>query len=127
MQDLGMIWLLAAIDGHAKNFSTFLTPGGYRLTPLYDVMSAALYPQFLAQKAKLAMSFGDRGYSRISQIQLRHFNQTGQKAGMHEQDMESIFSELVVRIPRRDIPADSGAKARRCELALRAVRIERTT
>jgi len=56
-----VFWLLAAIDGHAKNISTFLTPGGYRLTPLYDVMSAALYPQFLAQKAKLAMSFGDRG------------------------------------------------------------------
>ena len=44
------------------------------------------------------MSFGDRRYYRISQIQLRHFYQAGQKAGMHEQDMESIFSELVVRV-----------------------------
>ena len=36
-------WLLAAIDGHAKNFSIFLLPGGsYRLTPAYDIMSA--YP-----------------------------------------------------------------------------------
>lgn len=31
-------WLLAAIDGHAKNFSVFLHPGGgFELTPLYDV------------------------------------------------------------------------------------------
>ena len=29
-----VFWLLAAIDGYAKNFSIFLTPGGYRLTPL---------------------------------------------------------------------------------------------
>lgn len=33
-------WLLAATDGHAKNFSIFLLPGGrYRMTPLYDVIS----------------------------------------------------------------------------------------
>ena len=34
-------WLLGAIDGHAKNFSVFLSPGcRYRMTPLYDVVSA---------------------------------------------------------------------------------------
>src|SRR6185295_4475234 len=36
-----VFWLLAGIDGHAKNFSIFLLPGGaYRLTPRYDIMSA---------------------------------------------------------------------------------------
>ncbi|MEO6958434.1 MAG: type II toxin-antitoxin system HipA family toxin, partial [Burkholderiaceae bacterium] len=36
-----LFWLMAATDGHAKNFSIFLLPGGrYRLTPLYDVLSA---------------------------------------------------------------------------------------
>ena len=93
-----VFWLLAAIDGHAKNFSIFLTPGGYRLTPLYDVMSAAPYPEFPIQKVKLAMAVGDKGYYCLSQIQLRHFYQTGQKAGLHEQDMEGIFSELASRI-----------------------------
>ncbi len=89
-----VFWLLAAIDGHAKNLSIFLTPGGYRLTPVYDVMSAAPYPEFPLQKVKLAMVLGDKGYYRLSQIQLRHFYQTGQKAGLHEQDMENIFSDL---------------------------------
>jgi serine/threonine-protein kinase HipA len=38
-----LFWLLGAIDGHAKNFSIFLMPGGgYSLAPVYDVMSA--YP-----------------------------------------------------------------------------------
>ena len=36
-----LFWLLAAIDGHAKNFSLFVLQGGrYRMTPLYDVLSA---------------------------------------------------------------------------------------
>ena len=93
-----VFWLLAAIDGHAKNFSIFLSPGGFRLTPLYDVMSAAPYPEFPVQKIKLAMALGNKGYYRLSQIQLRHFYQTGQKAGLHEQDMERIFSDLTARM-----------------------------
>jgi serine/threonine-protein kinase HipA len=93
-----IFWLLAAIDGHAKNFSIFLTPGGYRLTPLYDVMSAAPYREFPVQKVKLAMSIGDKGYYRLNQIQLRHFYQTGQKTGLREQDMDSIFSDLATRM-----------------------------
>jgi len=93
-----VFWLLAAIDGHAKNFSLFLTPGGYRLTPLYDVMSAAPYPEFPAQKVKLAMALGNKNHYRLQQIQIRHFYQTGRKAGLREQDMDSIFSALIARI-----------------------------
>jgi len=93
-----VFWLLAAIDGHAKNFSIFLTPGGYKLAPLYDVISAAPYPEFSVHKIKLAMSVGDNGYYRAKQIQLRHFYQTGQKAGLREQDMDSIFSGLATQM-----------------------------
>jgi len=63
-----------------------------------DVMSAAPYPEFPAQKIKLAMALGDKGYYRLSQVQLRYFSQSGQKAGLHEQDMESIFSDLAARM-----------------------------
>ena len=93
-----VFWLLAAIDGHAKNFSIFLTPGGYRLTPLYDVMSAAPYPEFPVQKIKLAMAIGDKRYYRLNQIQLRHFYQTGKKAGLSEQDMDNLFSDMSARV-----------------------------
>ena len=93
-----VFWLLAAIDGHAKNFSIFHSPGGYRLTPLYDVMSAAPYQEFPVQKIKLAMAIGDKGYYRLNQIQLRHFYQTGQKAGLREQDMDNIFFDVVARM-----------------------------
>lgn len=34
-----LVWMLAATDGHAKNFSIHLERGGgYRLTPFYDVL-----------------------------------------------------------------------------------------
>jgi serine/threonine protein kinase HipA of HipAB toxin-antitoxin module len=35
-----VFWLLGATDGHAKNFSIWLAPGGrFRLAPLYDIVS----------------------------------------------------------------------------------------
>jgi len=104
-----VFWLLAAIDGHAKNFSIFLSPGGYRLTPLYDVMSAAPWPEFSDHKIKLAMALGNKNYYRLKQIQLRHFYQTGQKAGLREQDMDSIFSGLTARMD--DAIAEAAALA----------------
>ena len=104
-----VFWLLAAIDGHAKNFSIFLSPDGYRLTPLYDVMSAAPWPEFPDQKIKLAMALGNKNYYRLKQIQLRHFYQTGQKAGLREQDMDSIFSGLAAQMD--DAIADAAALA----------------
>lgn len=36
-----LFWILGATDGHAKNFSIFIDKGDqYRLTPLYDILSA---------------------------------------------------------------------------------------
>ena len=38
-------WLMAATDGHAKNYSIFLHPGDrYVMTPLYDILS--MWPYF---------------------------------------------------------------------------------
>ncbi len=93
-----VFWFLAAIDGHAKNFSIFLTPGGYKLTPLYDVMSAAPYPELSSHKIKLAMAVGSSRHYRIKEIQPRHFYQTGQRTGLRTQDMDDIFSDLVARM-----------------------------
>jgi serine/threonine-protein kinase HipA len=90
-------WLLAAIDGHAKNFSIFLTPGGYKLTPLYDVMSVAPYPEYSPHKIKLAMAIGNRRHYRIKEIQPRHFYQTAQKAGFSKEDMDELFADILSR------------------------------
>jgi serine/threonine-protein kinase HipA len=81
-------WLLAATDGHAKNFSVFLGPGGgFNLTPLYDVMSAQhLYDKKQIQKKdfRLAMSVGKNKHYQLHGILPRHFLQTAERAGLSE-------------------------------------------
>jgi serine/threonine-protein kinase HipA len=76
-----LFWMLAAPDGHAKNFSIELLPGGrFRLTPLYDVMS--IWPvegrganQWSWHKARLAMAIAGRNrHYHLKDIQRRHFN-----------------------------------------------------
>lgn len=90
-----LFWLLAAVDGHAKNFSIFLAPGGYSLTPVYDVMSAAPYLELSPHKIKLAMSVGNNRHYRVKGVLPRHFYQTALKAGIQSEDIDEIFSDLV--------------------------------
>jgi serine/threonine-protein kinase HipA len=81
-------WLLAATDGHAKNFSIFLLPGGgYRMTPLYDVISAwpviGHGPNLVAwQEAKLAMAVRSKNvHYELARIQTRHWRGLAQRSG----------------------------------------------
>lgn len=79
-------WLIGAMDGHAKNFSIFLHPGGgYSLTPVYDVLTAQPSldaGQIGRKQMKLAMSVGENRHYRIDEIVPRHFFQTAEKLGL---------------------------------------------
>ncbi len=48
--------LISNSDAHGKNISFFATRGGYELTPFYDIVSIAMYPEF---EQELSMAFGD--------------------------------------------------------------------
>lgn len=82
-------WLLAATDGHAKNFSLFLHRGDqYRMTPLYDVISVwpivgdggSLIPW---QRVSLAMALRSRrAHYRLAQIRTRHWRQLALASGV---------------------------------------------
>ncbi|MBC8951376.1 type II toxin-antitoxin system HipA family toxin [Xenorhabdus sp. PB62.4] len=94
-----LYWLLAAIDGHGKNFSVFIEPNSsYTMTPFYDILSA--YPIFgakgLAQKkAKMAMAL--RGKNRQyhwATIQPRHFLSTAHQVGFSESLAENLMNEM---------------------------------
>jgi len=100
-----LFWLLRAPDGHAKNFSVHILPGGrFRLTKLYDVMSA--YPvlgdgpnQWSAFEVKLAMSLlGKNKHYVMHSVQRRHFNSTAQKVG-YGANAEPIIEDLLTRTP----------------------------
>jgi serine/threonine-protein kinase HipA len=94
-----VFWLMGATDGHAKNFSIFLSPGGgYRMTPLYDVLSAQpslIARQLQPRQMKLAMAVGKNRHFRISEIVPRHFEQTAALARMGKPLVADVFRHLV--------------------------------
>nr|WP_292419218.1 HipA domain-containing protein [Mesorhizobium sp.] len=89
---------MGATDGHAKNFSIFLGPGGrFRMTPLYDVLSAQ--PSLDAghiprKKFKLSMSVGKSRHYSIHEIMPRHFMQTTEIAGLGTPLMRRIIEDI---------------------------------
>ncbi|KRA67054.1 toxin HipA [Caulobacter sp. Root656] len=93
-----VFWLIGATDGHAKNFSLFLRPGGrFKLTPFYDVLSAQ--PAFDAKaiphnKYTLAMSAGTRRHYKILDLHGRHFAQTAQDAGLRGPLLKTVIDEV---------------------------------
>ena len=93
-----VLWLLGATDGHAKNFSVFLQPGGrFHLTPLYDVMSvqpAVDAGQLRRNQTKFALAVGDNRHYVIQEILPRHFVQTAAKSGIPASVVQTIFDEL---------------------------------
>jgi hypothetical protein len=101
-----LFWMLRAIDGHAKNFSLFLLPGGsYRLTPLYDVLSA--WPvigkaagQWPEQELRLAMAWhGTKSRtSKPLQVQRRHLISTASRMGLGI-EADALVANLVARTP----------------------------
>lgn len=115
-------WLLAATDGHAKNFSVFLYPGGgFELAPLYDVMSAQhLYDKKQIQKKefRLAMSVGKNRHYQLHGILPRHFLQTAKRAGLPEGMAEMALDQVAEALPDAiesvcvSLPADFPADIR---------------
>lgn len=104
-----LFWMLCAPDGHAKNFSLALRPGGaYALTPLYDVMSA--YPllgegpgKLSPHRIRLAMAVRSKNaHWKMQDIQRRHWLGLGQRYGIVTSDgadAASIVDNLVARTP----------------------------
>ncbi|ELQ6226591.1 type II toxin-antitoxin system HipA family toxin [Cronobacter turicensis] len=101
-----IFWILAATDGHAKNFSIAHLPGNrYHLTPLYDVLSAwpVIGPghhQIAWQKCKLAMAVrGSSNYYHLSQIRRRHWLRQGELAGLSAAQVNAMIDELIASAP----------------------------
>jgi serine/threonine-protein kinase HipA len=100
-----LFWLLAAPDGHAKNFSIRLLAGGaYRLTPLYDVMS--IWPvegkgasQWSWYKTSLAMAvLGKNRHYGLRDIQRRHYNAMAPRCS-YGRNAEPIMERLIAETP----------------------------
>ena len=94
-----VFWLLAATDGHAKNYSVFLgLQGRYRLTPFYDVISvypaaSANYPR---QKWKMALAVRGKkkNHYRWDRIAPRHWLQTAKFCRYDEREIKATLEEI---------------------------------
>ena len=97
-------WAIGATDGHAKNFSLFLRPGGaFHLTPLYDILTVQplLDARQIAQRQmKLAMSAGRNRHYRVDEIQPRHFLQTAGLASVAERTALRALEHVAGRVER---------------------------
>ncbi|GAA4133178.1 type II toxin-antitoxin system HipA family toxin [Aminobacter aganoensis] len=107
-----LFWILGATDGHAKNFSITLGPGGrFRLTPLYDVLTAQPsldVGQIQQKKFKLAMSVGKNRHYSVEKILPRHFVQTAELAGVGLPLTRSILEDLAANAEKvTDIVVDA--------------------
>jgi len=111
-----LFWMLAATDGHAKNFSIrILSQGRFQLTPLYDVLS--IWPimgegpnKISWHNARLAMSVRGRNkHYLLKNIQRRHFNAMAAQCGVAE-TAEPLIQDILAATPaviasvQKDLP-----------------------
>lgn len=114
--------MLCATNGHAKNFSLFLRPGGrYQFTPLYDVLSA--YPvigegpgKMSEFKAKMAMAVLSKNpHWKMRDILRQYWLVLGTRHGIGNEDgrpIHFILDHLLARTPgvvdavRTKLPTD---------------------
>lgn len=99
-----LFWLMAATDGHAKNFSLVVGPQGrYRMTPLYDVIS--VHPiigrkanQLQLRDVKLAMAVqSNNRHYKLYEIHRWHWAEMGRRLGLPE--AAALTTELAERAP----------------------------
>jgi serine/threonine-protein kinase HipA len=107
-----LFWLIGATDGHAKNFSIALMPGGrFRLTPLYDVLTVqpSLDAGVLQIKdMTLAMRAGKGRHYRVADIHGRHFVETALAAGFSQEQVAGVFEDIRGRAERAFDGASAG-------------------
>ncbi len=80
-------------DAHLKNFAMFHTPDGLRLTPAYDLVAAALYPEY----RQLALAIGDAANLALEQLKPKHLVGLSKAHGLDA----DVLTEAARNIDRR--------------------------
>lgn len=94
-----LFWMIGATDGHAKNFSINILPGGrFRMSPLYDVLTAE--PEYVASRIrrkdyKMAMRWGKSNNYKIADIRAHHIQETGLASGLSRKAIDGIVREIL--------------------------------
>lgn len=81
-------------DAHLKNFAMFHTPDGLRLTPCYDLVASAFYPQFNT----LALTLAGAQHLRLGALQPKHVVALGESYGLPQGAIRLGIEELGKRL-----------------------------
>jgi serine/threonine-protein kinase HipA len=87
--------LVGNTDAHFKNFAMFHTRDGLRLTPLYDVVAAAIYPNLQS----IALSVGGIRDLSIGSLLPKHILKLGEGFGLEEEAVIAATQALGKRLP----------------------------
>ncbi|WP_281274042.1 type II toxin-antitoxin system HipA family toxin [Nocardioides marmoriginsengisoli] len=104
---LALMWGLGATDAHAKNYSLLLIGADVRLSPLYDVQSAAPYftgemrglpkGRVSIHKAEMAMRVGS--HRRFSEVTSDDWRALAEAIGRQDDEVLDLVASTVGAIP----------------------------
>lgn len=97
--------LLGNTDAHLKNFAMFHDPEGLRLTPAYDLVASAYYPQF----ETIALALAGAVDLRLGRLQPKHIVALGEGYGLSSRAIGLAVDDLGRRLEAAQAAvADSG-------------------
>ena len=85
-------FLTGNTDAHLKNFAMFHTKDGLRLTPAYDLIAAALYPEY----RQLALAVGNASNLALEALKPNHMIALGEACGLNA----SVLTEAIQNLDR---------------------------
>jgi len=80
-------------DAHLKNFAMLHTPDGLRLTPAYDLVAAALYPEYQT----VALAIGGAANLALGSLKPKHLVSFGETAGLSAEVIVQTIKDLDAR------------------------------
>jgi serine/threonine-protein kinase HipA len=83
-------FLTGNTDAHLKNFAMFHAQGGMQLTPAYDLVSAALYPEYHT----LALSIDKAHSLALDRLKPKHIVALGEACGLDTKTLIDTIQKL---------------------------------
>jgi serine/threonine-protein kinase HipA len=92
-QRIIVCFLTGNTDAHLKNFAMFHTQSGLRLTPAYDLVAAALYPEY----SQLALAIGSSSNLPLEALKPKHLLALGTAYGLGPMVLTEAIQNLEQR------------------------------
>jgi len=86
-------FLTGNTDAHLKNFAMLHTPNGLRLTPAYDLVASALYPEYQT----VALSIGGAANFTLAKLRPKHLVSFGKTSGLSTDVIGKAVKEFDTR------------------------------